>query len=278
MIRLDKKKCTGCGLCTQICHESCIKLVEGHPVIDTVYCSRCSQCVATCPMQALSWKDVLPISFDVSRLPTLDQLDELYKQRRSIRRFKQKKIEKADLSEIVNYGIYAPTHNYSLRAIIVDDGDVIEEFDRILVRFVSFVYKMMYKPQVIGWLASMFGMEEEYLLNKPKVVSVISTGHAFNYPAAIVFIAGDKKIPLSIDSAQYALANMTFYAHVKDIASCLWGNGPFFMNRSPKARKLLRLEPQDRIFGALFLGYPQTKFLNKVEGREMPVQWIGEYS
>jgi nitroreductase len=202
------------------------------------------------------------------------QLDELFKQRRSIRSYKVEKIDRTLLTEIVNYGIYAPTHNYSLRAIVVDNTTTIESLDDILVRFVSMVYRIIYQPQIIGWLARISGMEEEYLLNKPKVEGVINHGKAFNYPAAIVFMVGDRKIPLSIDSAQYALANMTFYAHVKGIASCLWGNGPIFMERSPKARKILGLERQDRIFGALFLGYADVEFRNKVEGRKMPIQWI----
>jgi hypothetical protein len=69
---------------------------------------------------------------------------------------------------------------------------------------------------------------------------------------------------------------MTFYAHVKGIDNCLWSKGPIFMNDSPKARKLLGLKRQDRIFGVLFLGYPVMKYKNKVEGRVMPIQWVGE--
>ena len=120
-------------------------------------------------------------------------------------------------------------------------------------------------------------MQEEYLLGKPKIEGVIQKGKAFNYPAAIIFIVGDRKIPLSVDSAQYALSNMMFYAQVQGIASCLWGNGPIFMDRSPKARKLLGLARRDRIFGALFLGYPAMHFRNKVEGRTMPIQWLPDH-
>jgi ferredoxin len=281
MIQIDKKKCTGCGLCVEICHESCITLIGGGPSggrwpeIDETYCSTCSQCVAICPVQALSWNGVAPAAFDNSRLPSAAQLDELFKQRRSMRRFKENQIERALLAEIVHYGIYAPTHNYSFRAVVVDDEAIIEALDRILVRFVSWVYKVVYRPQIVGWLARAIGMQEEYLLNKPKIERVVDRGGAFHHPPAIVFVVGDRRIPLSVDSAQYALANMTFYAQVRGIASCLWGNGPIFMDRSRAARRLLGLRRHDRIFGALFLGYPAIRFRNKVEGRAMPIQWNG---
>jgi nitroreductase/NAD-dependent dihydropyrimidine dehydrogenase PreA subunit len=275
MIHIDKKKCTACGLCAEICHESCLTLIDDRPVIDETFCSTCSQCVAVCPTWALSWDGVAPVPFDESRLPSVAQLDELFRQRRSIRRYKEDVIDRALLAEIVNYGIYAPTHSYGFKAVVVDDAAIIDALDRILTRFVSLVYNVAYRTKIVGWLARAIGMEGEYLLNKPKIEGVVQGGSAFHHPPAIVFMVGDRRTPLSVDSAQYALANMTFYAQVKGIGSCLWGNGPIFMDRSRAARRLLGLQRYDRIFGALFLGYPAVRFRNKVEGREMPIQWNG---
>jgi nitroreductase/NAD-dependent dihydropyrimidine dehydrogenase PreA subunit len=273
MVVIDGEKCTGCGSCVRICHESCMSLEEGVASIEYEYCSTCSQCVAICPEQALSWDGVAAEPFDPARVPTPEQLDELFKQRRSIRTYKKRKIERALLEEIVHSGIYAPTHNYGLRAVVVDDEAIMDALDRILMRFVSMVYNVAYRPKIVGWMARVMGMSEEFLLNKPKIETSLERGFAFHRPAAIVFVVGDRRIPLSVDSAQYALANMTFYAQVKGIASCLWGNGPIFMGRSPAARRQLGLCQHDRIFGALFLGYPNVKFRNKVEGRKMMIQW-----
>jgi nitroreductase len=259
----------------RICHEGCISLLNGVVSIDYRYCSTCSQCVAICREQALSWDSVPPAAFDEARMPSPEQLDELFKQRRSIRTYRKGKIDRALLEEIVNYGIYAPTHNYGLRAIVADDDEIVEALDRILMRFVSVVYNVAYRPKIVGVLARLVGLSEEYLLNKPKIESSLERGFAFHHPAAIVFIVGDKRIPLSVDSAQYALANMIFYAQAKGIASCLWGNGPIFMGRSRAARRLLGLQRHDRIFGALLLGHPAVRFRNKVEGRAMVIQWNG---
>ena len=274
MVIVDTGKCTGCGSCVKICHEGCLSLVDGVATISRKYCSTCSQCVAICPEQALSWDGVPPAAFDRARLPSAEQLDELFKQRRSIRRFKKDRIDRALLEEIINYGIYAPTHNYGFRAVVADDEETIETLDRILMRFISLVYNVAYRPKIVGTLARLIGMSEEYLLNKPKIENALKRGFSFRHPAAIVFLVGDRRIPLSVDSAQYALANITFYAQVKGVGSCLWGNGPIFMGRSRAARRLLGLQRWDRIYGALLLGYPVTKFRNKVEGRTLPIQWV----
>jgi len=244
MVIVDKDKCTGCGSCVKICHEHCIALVDDTASIDYEFCSTCTQCVAICPEQALSWDGVPPAAFDEARLPSPEQLDELFKQRRSIRSYKKDKIDRALLEEIVNYGIYAPTHNYGFRAVVVDDEEIIEALDRILMRFVSMVYNVAYRPKIVGVLARLIGISEEYLLNKPKIESSLERGFSFHHPAAIVFIVGDK-------------------------------NGPIFMDRSRAARRLLGLQRQDRIFGALFLGVPKVRFRNRVEGRRMPIQWNG---
>ena len=137
-------------------------------------------------------------------------------------------------------------------------GDT-HSFNQLVSQYQDMVYNVAYRPKIVGAMARMIGISEEYLLNKPKIENSLERGFAFHHPAAIVFVVGDKRIPLSADSAQYALANMTFYAQVKGIASCLWGNGPVFMDRSPAARRELGMRRHDRIFGALLLGYPAVR-------------------
>ena len=116
MIVVDEEKCGGCGLCVEICHEDCMALVEGTARVEHVYCSTCTQCIAICPQRAVSWNGVPPEPHNRDRLPTPEQIDELLKQRRSVRRFKERKVERPLLEEIIGYGIYAPTNNYHLRA------------------------------------------------------------------------------------------------------------------------------------------------------------------
>ena len=107
MIVVDKDRCIGCGLCVKICHEDCIALVDDLPRINHELCSTCTQCIAMCPQQALSWDHVPPVTYDETRLPSPQQLDELLKERRTIRFFKKDRIDRALLEEIVGYGIYA---------------------------------------------------------------------------------------------------------------------------------------------------------------------------
>lgn len=274
MIVVDQEECAGCGQCVKICHEHCMVLVDNTVTIDYDFCSTCTQCIAVCPQQALSWDGAAPVPYDDSRLPSPEHLDELFKQRRTIRFFKEDKIDRTLLEEIVGYGIYAPTNNYELRAIVVDDQEIIAELDRIHVQYTRRLHNLFFRPMIVSALARMLGLSGAYLQAKPKVEAIVEAGHSYlSPPAAIVFIVGNKRVPLSVESAQYALANMIFYAQVKGIGNRLWGPGQLFYDRSKTIRQRLGLQKRDHILGTVLLGYPAVKFRNKLHGKTLPIQW-----
>jgi nitroreductase/NAD-dependent dihydropyrimidine dehydrogenase PreA subunit len=275
MITIDKDKCTGCGLCEKICHESCIAVVDNSPNINYEVCSTCTQCIAVCPQKSLTWDNKPPIAYNKINLPSPEQLDELFRERRSTRLFKKDKIERAQLEEIVKCGIYAPTENFRLRAIIVDDEAIIEALEQVLMKITMRIYRFVFQPKFLSGLARMIGLSHTYLRSKAKVEEAVKRGHAFSsMPTAMVFIVGEKRIPLSDASAQYALSNMIYFAQSQGIGSCLSGNGPLFFDKDKEVRKHLKLHRRENILGALFLGYPVIKFANKVVGKAMAIQWI----
>jgi NAD-dependent dihydropyrimidine dehydrogenase PreA subunit/nitroreductase len=276
MIIVEQEECTQCGQCVKICHEHCMALVDHTVEIDYELCSTCTQCIAICPQQAISWDQVPPLPYDDNRLPSPEQLDELFKERRTVRFFKREKIDRTLLEEIVGYGIYAPTNNCDLRAVVIDDVEIMGELDRIHVQYASRMYNLLYRPKVVSILPRIIGLSREYLQAKPKIEAIVENGHSYlSPPAAIVFIVGDKRVPLSVESAQYALSNMIFYAQAKGIGSRLWGPGQLFYDRSKAVRRILGLEKRDHILGTVLLGYPAVKFRNKVRGKALPIQWNG---
>ncbi len=275
MITLDKDKCTACGLCVKICHESCLSLDDGTLRIDHELCSTCTQCIAVCPQQVLTWNGVRPVTYDGTRLPSPEQLDELFKQRRTIRFFKKERIDRTLLEEIVGYGIYAPTNNYALRAIAVDDEAVMETLEWVHLRFVSRMYNIFFKPKIVFDILRKITPALDPK-DKVKMEHVLERGSAFRHPPAIVFIVGDRRIGLSEASAQYALYNMILYAQAKGIGSRLKGIGQILLTRSRAVRERLGLQRHEHILGMLELGYPAARFRNKVEGKALSIKWVEE--
>jgi nitroreductase len=236
-------------------------------------CSTCTQCIAICPQQALSWNDVASTTYDRARLPSAEQLDELFKERRTTRLFRRKPIERETIEEIVSYGIYAPTNNYTLRVIVVDDPAIMEELDQALMWFLSKIYNLFFRFKVvfnfIRWITPSMSPKD-----KVKFEHDLERGRTYErLPAATIFIVGDSRIGLSEVSAQYYMYNMILYAQVKGIGSRLRGTGPIFLDRSRAARQRLGLQKHEHILGTLEIGYPAVEFRNKVEGKALPIQW-----
>jgi Pyruvate/2-oxoacid:ferredoxin oxidoreductase delta subunit len=280
MIVVEKEKCVGCGLCARICHEQCIVLsgVNGKKKVERIehsVCSTCTQCIAICPQRALSWNRVSPEPYDKSNLPSAEQLRELLKQRRTIRSFKDKKVDRALVEEIISLGIYAPTNNYKLRTIALDDLEIIKEFDAITMWFVLLLYNLCYRSDVVFNLISRL-IPEINTKNRVKIKRGVAKGYSYDSLfTTLILIVGDRRILLSEASAQYALYNMILYAHTKGFGSRINGGITVTLNRSRSARKKLGLQKNECILGTLELGYPAVKFSNKVEGKSMSVHWYG---
>ena len=64
--------------------------------------------------------------------------------------------------------------------------------------------------------------------DKVKIEEAIERGYNFKRPPAIVFIIGDKRVPLAEPSAQYALANIMYFAQSRGIGTRLRGQGLLF--------------------------------------------------
>lgn len=280
MVIVENGKCVGCGLCAKICHEQCIRL-EGTKAsriiqIDHALCSTCTQCIAVCAKQALSWNGVHPTTHEKDLLPNALHIEELFKQRRTVRCFRRAKIDRAILAKIVQIGTYAPTNNYNLRAIVVDDPATMGAFDAIIMRFVSLVYRLFYRPKAVYQI---FKSITPLVTAKQKIKleGGLDRGSAFeSLPAAMIFVVGDPRILKSEASAQYSLYNMVLFAQVQGIGSRISAAVVLTLDRNRQARKILALQKHEHILGALDLGYPAVRFRNKVEGKTMPLVWAGE--
>ncbi len=277
MIITDHDRCNRCGICINICHEYCMQIEHDQLVIDHAYCSTCTQCIAVCPKDALSWDHVEPTRYNRELLPTPEQVDELLKQRRTIRDFKQEKVPAELLEEIVNYAVYAPTHSFNMRAIVVDNEDVIRKIDTAILNFSSWIYRTMYQPKFFRYIVRWFtpDREKEYMKARPKLEAARKRGRNFKtMPPALLMIIADRRVPLSLESAQYALYSINLYAHSHGLGCRNLVGNQMFLNRTRSMRNLLGLGKYEKIMGTMAVGYPAVKFRNRVEGKRIPLVWI----
>lgn len=54
IIKIDEKKCTGCGLCIPNCHEGALKIVDGKARLISDLCDGLGACIGHCPEGAIT--------------------------------------------------------------------------------------------------------------------------------------------------------------------------------------------------------------------------------
>lgn len=65
IIRIDEKKCNGCGLCADACHESAIGIVEGKAkLLRDDYCDGLGNCLPVCPVDAIAFEEREAAEYD----------------------------------------------------------------------------------------------------------------------------------------------------------------------------------------------------------------------
>ena len=65
IIKIDEKKCNGCGLCAQACHEGAICMVNGKAkLLRDDYCDGLGDCLPVCPTDAISFEEREAAEYD----------------------------------------------------------------------------------------------------------------------------------------------------------------------------------------------------------------------
>ncbi|MDO4749750.1 MAG: 4Fe-4S dicluster domain-containing protein [Eubacteriales bacterium] len=58
IIKIDRDKCNGCGLCAAACHEGAIEMVDGKAMLTREnYCDGLGDCLPACPTGAISFEE-----------------------------------------------------------------------------------------------------------------------------------------------------------------------------------------------------------------------------
>ena len=66
IIKIDQKKCNGCGACAAACHEGAIEMINGKAMLTREdYCDGLGDCLPACPVDA--------ISFEMREAPAYDE-------------------------------------------------------------------------------------------------------------------------------------------------------------------------------------------------------------
>jgi nitroreductase/NAD-dependent dihydropyrimidine dehydrogenase PreA subunit len=258
LLNVDPDKCKRDGFCIEVC-PACIiefKEKEAFPTLiedGESFCIQCGHCVAVCPHDAMSHQQMSsaacpPVQKKLNLTP--EQMEQFLRNRRSIRVYKDKPVEKARLTRLIDIARYAPSgHNLQP------------------VNWLVIYKKEDIRPlaeHVVGWMRHL--IDEKYQLaadlHLDRVVSAWEEGSdriCRNAPHLIVAHAPkeDRTAPAA---CTIALAYLELAATALGLGACWAGYFHAAANFWPPMQEALSLPGDHIAFGFMMVGFPKFKY------------------
>lgn len=258
--------CCRCKKCEQICPVSAID-IDNNTISDD--CIKCYHCGAICSHQAIN-AEYLKGTTTQNNISPYD-FELLMEQRRSHRKFSNRKVAPEILKEFINHLRFSPTASnlQTLNFTVVTNQDKIQEVNNLTIDTLTGAYNSLNaftKPLIrllLGQhrLAQMEQSKRKFL-NKKAVNKQMIT---YNAPAMIIVHSPTSPVGMPCHDANIWTGMAILYAELLDLCTCINGYIVNAAKRNNKVKKTLNIDQSETVYAALLIGYPHNKFENTVE-------------
>lgn len=259
MIRIDKEKCIGCGLCIDDCFSKSLSLFERKAVY-TGDCIKCGHCVAICPVMAVSipefdMADIKDVENARDRIDA-DSLSQMIKERRTIRHFKHKTVEKEKIERMIDAGRYTATakNTQGNRFVVVEKQ--LESFKQMV------------------WRDTVAAVREE----RNADAGLLAQYARYYVEEGIDYLFRDASVLICIANALKWDANMA--AQTMEFMAVAQGLGVMYdgllmraANLSEEAIKLLDLQGKP-LAACMLVGYSNVTYKRTAPRKKADVHWL----
>jgi nitroreductase/NAD-dependent dihydropyrimidine dehydrogenase PreA subunit len=306
IMKVDKDKCTSCGLCIQNCPFTAWEMdEEEHPRLKAKYdCFSCYNCMVVCPVEAISIQESYHVDSGYwasepnpipARMPQeardkdgnpteWNAIEKAIFNRRSARNFKEDPVPESLIRRVLEAGRFAPSAGncQPWKFIVVTDRGLIKEMDDAIFNIISGLYKMYMNDQMVQGLAPMVEASPEPGTYDPRQIiggsGAISRGTmppSLKAPVVII-LAGDTR---AVTGPQLNIGisgqNMNLVANSLGIKAC-WVGFYRVLNMMPPLLEKLGLKSPWQVATSLVLGWPRFKQEGIVPREKRPVTWFRE--
>jgi len=293
-IQINKTTCKGCGTCYEVCprHIPEIEVIGANKcaVVNSEraqLCMYCGQCAAVCPTNSIKVSGLNPDEFRPIQLLAIndEQLLVMMKQRRSVRRYKNKPVPRKILDRIVEAVHLAPTGTGSLTTgiIIIDETERLRELSELVYQQYERLTKALTNPMSRLIVRQKIGKK-----NVSGLQSFVMPGMRWNIkwyregirddirrdcPALMLFHSPIYE-PMGDENCVVAATYAEFMAQVLGVGACRNDLIPPVCNRSQQIRELIGLPNDREVYSGLILGYSKYKYKRTIPRRLAEVRYL----
>jgi nitroreductase/NAD-dependent dihydropyrimidine dehydrogenase PreA subunit len=286
---VDSERCNGDGICTDVCPEDVLDIVDGRAVTiadRAGACIFCGQCVAVCPREALSMPALPDDMFPELGGGTVayEDLYAFLARRRSVRRFRDTPVSRGTVERILDAAATAPMgmppHSTEVlvfqerdeRAFLLDN--VVREYDAMLKGYSNPVGRAMIRLAAGG---------EQYRTLRDYIVDIARRANAqyredatdqymYHAPAFLLFHA-DRHAMSYVENAHLVCHHAMLAAHSLGLGSTIIGLVPPVVDRSKRLREHFEIPKENKVITSLVLGYPRFRFHRRIRRSLADIRW-----
>ncbi|MGD2097077.1 MAG: nitroreductase family protein [Desulfobacterales bacterium] len=271
LLIVDENKCKQDGLCVRDCPTAIIRLKGKESFPELVpggepFCLGCGHCVAVCPHGALSHKRV-PIEDcpSIRKELVIDQAQavQFLRSRRSIRSFKDRRVEKEKIQQLIEVARYAPTASNSQRVewLVFNDRHTIKGFAKMAA----------------DWARAMLKKDSDVATSTylPAIVAAWDAGldAVLRDAPALVVASAPKEDSNGMVNLTLALSYLELAAPSLGLGTCWAGLLQGALLTWPPLQKALDLPEDHTHHYPMMLGYPKAKYFRLPERKPPKITW-----
>ena len=261
-LMIDVEECIGCGQCKSVCIRDNIEIDEVAYETGS-NCFECGHCMAICPTKAVTLKifkgrENRIAEYNPNKIPLdYDDLLNFLKQRRSMRWFKKKKVDKDTFNKLIEGAYYSPSaqNQQDVEFVVLDNK---------LNDFMKHVYDIIKVEEDQFFRIKEFG---DYLRDNStkEYHPLLWSGHQLI-------------LTFSTDKTSAVIANTRM-----ELLAYSLGLGGFYSLFILKAdeidhEKLMEFFPEidknKHMYSAFIIGYPKKRFRRTIPHNEIKVNYM----
>jgi len=288
---INQQKCTGCGLCVEVCPDRIITVEDEIAVVTVERCMECGHCLAACPVEAISVASIDPdsfrfASFDINerwlRWGDFDaaELVRLMASQRSCRNYQNKPVSQEILTDLIKIGITAPsgTNSQKWTFTVLDNREQVEKLGNRIAMFFKKINRIATNPllRFMSRLISGRALDDYYHRYYESVKKGLEVWEKdgrdllFHGAPAAILVGSAPGASCPAEDALLATQNILLGAHAMGLGTCLIGYAVSVMQHEPAIKALVDIPGEEKIYAVIALGYPAESY-QRLTGRRTPV-------
>jgi len=287
---VNHQTCIKCKLCIEVCPVNIIG-VDETGMVNFIkeresICLECGQCMAICSTDSVKIKKYT-YEKNFAKLPehlfSHQQLTDFISSRRSVRNFKDKKVDKQTIEKILESLKYAPygAEPNKVEITVVNDRATIEKALPLTEAFLDHIVKWIEHPIISRIIRYKKGIETFNTIKNHLYPIAKKGNYQLKYgdritrgAPALLILHADKAAEEHSHNALIYATYLSFAIHALGMGGSMNEIIPAAINKDPKVRKIFHIPENHEAIISMMFGYPKYRYKKAVIREEKKIHWL----